>query len=78
MAKDTPFNSIRTMDVLIQEVCVNRSRPQIPQNWIPRLKNLISQCWDHDPLRRPPFSTVSNIFIILYPNSILINLLDNY
>jgi serine/threonine protein kinase len=36
----------------------NGKRPPLPQNLHPRLKNVIEECWNADPQRRPPLDQV--------------------
>ncbi|OHT16994.1 TKL family protein kinase [Tritrichomonas foetus] len=57
---------------IVAQVMMNNMRPAIPASAPEGLANLISQCWERDPVNRPTFSEVVRSFRsgdILIPNA---------
>ena len=53
-----PGASFADLDSFIQAVTVDKVRPEIPVDTLPTLQELIKDCWDSNPNRRPPFQSI--------------------
>lgn len=47
----------------VQDLCLQKIRPSLGSDWVPNdaptvLIDLMKQCWDHDPAKRPPFKEI--------------------
>lgn len=58
LTKQEPFADISNMGQLIRDVLELGARPAIPADTHPSLRELIQDCWEADPMRRPPFSSI--------------------
>jgi hypothetical protein len=50
--RDQLFPDIETEQQLVEQVANQRLRPPIPASCPTSLKNLMQQCWEHDPRKR--------------------------
>jgi len=57
VANDVPFKELNQMQLLM-EVAVNNKRPPIPANCDPLVGQLIQDCWQKDPTKRPSFQEI--------------------
>jgi len=65
---ETPYKEFENEFLIYQQITQNK-RPIIEEESIPKtFKNLIEQCWNHEPGDRPDFSTV--VSTIMDPNTI--------
>ena len=64
-----PFNETNQFHVL-KETITNGQRPLIPEDCPIEFANIIIQCWDNDPKKRPTSLTLLNQFANLVNNSI--------
>lgn len=53
-------------------------REEIPIDWPDFIKCLISDCWDEDPARRPPFRDIINKLNIINESGILQKMESNH
>lgn len=53
-----PFAGITSWPVFRKAVCEEGLRPPIPADMLPRLKQLITRCWDARPSVRPSFAQI--------------------
>ena len=59
----------RAFEATLYSRIVNGARPTVPED-VPRsLRDLIEDCWCHDPMKRPSFATVAKRLEILIENS---------
>ena len=71
ITKQNPFDGLAWAQILCV-VVDNKQRPPIPENLDPRLKSLISKCWDPDPKKRPSFAEIVKQFTngdVSYPGT---------
>eukprot|EP01102_Stenamoeba_stenopodia_P019461 TRINITY_DN735_c0_g1_i1.p1 TRINITY_DN735_c0_g1~~TRINITY_DN735_c0_g1_i1.p1 ORF type:complete len:632 (-),score=100.28 TRINITY_DN735_c0_g1_i1:79-1974(-) len=54
-SRQIPFRDILEPVV---DVIGRGERPPVPSDWLPEYVQLMSQCWEQDPLKRPPFEVV--------------------
>ena len=62
VSNDIPFKGLEPPQIITQ-VLINNKRPIIPPDTNPALKNLITQCWDRDPNKRPSFEEIEARFV---------------
>lgn len=48
---------------MVQEVCINHKRPDIPNDCAPLLSSLIQECWQPTPEKRPSFHRMLQDFV---------------
>lgn len=53
-------NEIMPLKKLINLVCEEKARPKIPQDFDPKLANLIRCCWQEDKEKRPNFNQIKD------------------
>jgi len=58
VTRQEPFSHHSDFDAFVEAVCVNNERPPIPEDCLPSLRKLITQCWAANPALRPPFSVI--------------------
>ncbi|OHT00625.1 hypothetical protein TRFO_32646 [Tritrichomonas foetus] len=61
LTKDTAYSGLSSTQIA-HEVVNNDQRPLIPQNCPRNLSKLIQSCWHKDPLRRPDFAQICEMF----------------
>jgi hypothetical protein len=59
LTQEEPFGYHYNFDELIDLVCRQKERPEIPNECPMTLRQLIERCWQHDPRLRPTFSEIS-------------------
>lgn len=57
----SPFCNLRTILKVYNEV-ISGGRPKIPNTLPEKWKKLITSCWAHNPLKRPSFKDIINIY----------------
>eukprot|EP01125_Pyxidicula_operculata_P017139 TRINITY_DN5978_c0_g1_i1.p1 TRINITY_DN5978_c0_g1~~TRINITY_DN5978_c0_g1_i1.p1 ORF type:complete len:512 (+),score=76.63 TRINITY_DN5978_c0_g1_i1:109-1644(+) len=55
---DEPFKEYEAIEPFKHDVAENGHRPKIPSDCLPQLKNLMEDCWNTNPEKRPDFTTV--------------------
>jgi len=53
-----PFPNIETFSMMLDQVCIDHERPEIPENCPETLRELMEACWDPEPQRRPSFESL--------------------
>lgn len=61
LMEQTPFQSIKSLKQLVQTVCVEHKRPEIPPDCTPTLRSLIHSCWQPSPKDRPTFAEILSV-----------------
>jgi len=56
--REDPFPNIENFDTMLEAVCRNNERPNIPDNCPATLKKLIQKCWSPKPNARPTFEEI--------------------
>ena len=59
-----PYDSINNRETILYRVSVNRERPNIkrmPNDTPEKLKELMEQCLEHEPNKRPSFENIIKI-----------------
>ena len=57
----TPTDSLpiySDLESFVHALVVDKARPDIPPDTLPALQELIKDCWDSNPNRRPPFQSI--------------------
>jgi serine/threonine protein kinase len=57
ITRETPFKKFSRSKIM-EKVVLKGERPYLPPQWPPKLIQLLSHCWDDNPLNRPSFETV--------------------
>jgi len=59
LSRQHPFSEYRVKDKLVfEEKIIKGLRPSIPSKWPLEFRELISDCWQHDPDDRPTFEVI--------------------
>ena len=58
LTREEPYQEYDSLEEFTFAVCQKRERPQIPVGTPPFLARLMQQCWQHDPSKRPSFSSI--------------------
>lgn len=58
LTQEEPFAEFETLPEFRDAVCLRQVRPNIPDSCLPRLKALITACWDPKPAVRPTFPRI--------------------
>jgi len=58
LTREEPFAQYTSFDKFKDAVCVRHERPEIPNDTVPSLKELITMCWDPEPSKRPSFKEI--------------------
>eukprot|EP01111_Echinosteliopsis_oligospora_P008352 TRINITY_DN2393_c0_g1_i1.p1 TRINITY_DN2393_c0_g1~~TRINITY_DN2393_c0_g1_i1.p1 ORF type:complete len:789 (-),score=300.64 TRINITY_DN2393_c0_g1_i1:65-2431(-) len=55
--REKPYEHHKDYHIFRKSVC-DGERPKIPEDLMPPIKNLMQQCWAHDPTTRPSFNQI--------------------
>jgi len=71
--REEPYEEFDEFEPFFRAVCYDDVRPKIPSGTLPRLADLISDCWDPDPKKRP---TCGKMIQTLYHIMVEVAVLD--
>ena len=83
ITKQCPFDGLAWAQIMCV-VVMKKQRPPIPDDLDPALKELISNCWDPEPTKRPTFAEIVKKFSrgeVAYPGTIrseFLNILNSH
>jgi len=60
LTRQIPFRHHSNYEKFKRAVCLNHERPDIPVECEESLRNLINNCWDKNPNKRPSFTEIIN------------------
>lgn len=55
LTRKEPFSQYSDYDIFVAAICDEGVRPPIPDDCIPSLRKLMTDCWDANPKKRPDF-----------------------
>ena len=55
---EVPYKKLNLTPFMLMSRLVGGTRPEIPEDMPAPLVKLMTSCWDQDPTKRPPFSSI--------------------
>ena len=69
MARDkVPYKGM-TRDEFMKNIVIGGDRPSLDKNWPSRFSDLLTSCWNNDPLLRPSFAQIGLEVVKLMDNN---------